>query len=100
MEFDYDGGGLAKGGAVSLYVDGNKIGEGRIDRTQPIVFSLDDKTDVGSDRGTPVSDDYDSAGSNFNGRIAWIQIDLGEDAHDADHQISPDERYRVAVALQ
>ncbi len=50
MEFVYDGGGLGKGGAVSLYFDGEKIGEGRIDRTQPIVFSLDDKTDVRSDR--------------------------------------------------
>ena len=58
MEFAYDGGGLGKGGTVSLYIDGEKTGEGRVDRTQPIVFSLDDKTDVGSDRCTPVSDDY------------------------------------------
>ena len=58
MEFAYDGGGLAKGGTVSLYIDGEKTGEGRVERTQPMVFSLDDKTDVGSDRGTPVSDDY------------------------------------------
>ena len=26
MEFAYDGGGLAKGGAVTLYVDGNEVG--------------------------------------------------------------------------
>jgi hypothetical protein len=32
MEFTYDGGGLAKGGTVSLYVDGKKDGEGRVDR--------------------------------------------------------------------
>ncbi|MCJ7741804.1 MAG: sulfatase-like hydrolase/transferase [Methanoregula sp.] len=100
MEFSYDGGGLAKGGTVSLYIDGKKIGEGRVDRTEPMVFSLDDKTDVGSDRCTPVSDDYDAAGSNFNGRIKWVQIDLGEDAKDADHLITPEERYRIAVTLQ
>ena len=100
MEFAYDGGGLAKGGTVSLYIDGEKTGEGRIDRTQPIVFSLDDKTDVGSDRCTPVSDDYEPADSDFNGRINWIQIDLGEDAKDADHLITPEERYQLAVALQ
>lgn len=81
-------------------LDGDKTGEGRIERTQPIVFSLDDKTDVGSDRGTPVSDDYSSAESSFNGRIEWIQIDLGDDAKDADHMISPHERFQLAVALQ
>lgn len=100
MEFAYDGGGMAKGGTVSLYIDGEKTGEGRIDRTEPMVFSLDDKTDVGSDRCTPVSDDYDPAGSDFNGHIKWVQIDLGEDAQDADHFITAEERYRVAVALQ
>jgi len=100
MEFAYDGGGLGKGGTVSLYIDGEKTGEGRLDRTAPNLFSLDDKTDVGSDRCTPVSDDYDSAGSEFNGQIKWIQIDLGEDAKDADHLITPEERYRVAMARQ
>jgi hypothetical protein len=33
MEVAYDGGGLAKGGTVSLYVDGAKVGEGRVDAT-------------------------------------------------------------------
>jgi len=99
MEFAYDGGGLAKGGTVSLYIDGEKTGEGRVERTEPMVFSLDDKTDVGSDRGTPVSDDYRSPHS-FNGRILWIQLDIGEDAQDADHLITPDERFHLAVAMQ
>jgi arylsulfatase len=100
MEFAYDGGGLGKGGTVSLYIDGEKTGEGRLDRTTPNLFSLDDKTDVGSDRCTPVSDDYGSDESEFNGQIKWIQIDLGEDAKDADHLITPEERYRIAMALQ
>ena len=39
MEFAYDGGGLAKGGTVSLYLDGNKVGEGRVEETVPMVFS-------------------------------------------------------------
>ena len=100
MEFAYDGGGLGKGATISLYIDGEKTGEGRIDRSTPMIFSLDDKTDVGSDRCTPVSDDYGSAESVFNGRIDWIQIDLGEDANDADHLITPEERYNLAMALQ
>jgi arylsulfatase len=99
-EFAYDGGGLAKGGTVSLYVDGAKVGEGRVDATQPMAFSADETTDVGSDTATPVSDDYDPKTSRFNGRIAWVQIDLGEDAEDADHLITPEERYRVAMARQ
>ncbi len=100
MEFAYDGGGLAQGGTVSLYIDGQKTGEGRVDRTEPMVFSLDDKTDVGSHRCTPVSDDYSTGDSDFNGRIDWIQIDLGEDAQNADHLITAEERFQIKVALQ
>ena len=100
MEFDYDGGGLAKGGNVSLFIDGEKTGEGRVERTEPMVFSGDDKTDIGSDRGTPVSDDYGTADSDFEGRIDWVQIDLGEDAKDADHLITPEERFQLAMAGQ
>ena len=59
MEFAYDGGGLGKGGTVALYVDGSKVGEGRVERTVPLIFSADETTDVGSDSATPVSDDYD-----------------------------------------
>ena len=58
MEFTYDGGGLGKGGDVKLYVDGEQVGEGRVDGTVPMLFSADETTDVGSDTATPVSDDY------------------------------------------
>jgi arylsulfatase len=100
MEFAYDGGGLAKGGMASLYVDGAKVGEGRVDVTEAMIFSADDTTDVGSDSGTPVSDDYGPKDSKFTGRVKWVQIDLGDDAEDADHQISAEERLRVAMARQ
>jgi arylsulfatase len=100
MEFTYDGGGLAKGGTATLYVDGAKVGEGRVDATQAMIFSADDTTDVGNDSGTPVSDDYGPKTSKFTGRIKWVQIDLGDDAQDADHQISAEERLRVAMARQ
>lgn len=100
MEFDYDGGGLAKGGNVTLYLDGQKVGEGRVNATHPMIFSLDETTDVGSDSATPVSDDYGPKNSKFNGRVRWVQIDLGADAQDADHLITPEERLRVAMARQ
>ena len=60
IEFDYDGGGLGKGGTVSLYLDGDKTGEGRVEGTVPMMFSGDETCDVGSDTASPVSDDYTS----------------------------------------
>ena len=36
----------------------------------------------------------------MTGRIRWVQIDLGQDAEDADHMISPEERMRVALRRQ
>jgi arylsulfatase A-like enzyme len=98
MEFNYDGGGLAKGGTVSLYVDGAKVGEGRVEATVPMLFSADETTDVGSDTATPVSDDYGPKTSAFSGRVRWVQIDLDVDDHD--HLISPEERLRIAMARQ
>jgi arylsulfatase len=99
-EFAYDGGGLAKGGTVTLYVDGAKAGEGRVDATQPMLFSADETTDVGSDSATPVSDDYGPKTSAFSGRVRWVQIDLDEAAEDLDHLISPEERLRIAMTRQ
>jgi arylsulfatase A-like enzyme len=100
MEFAYDGGGLAKGGTVTLYLDGAEVGEGRVEATVPMIFSGDETADVGSDTASPVSDDYDDEDSVFTGTVNWVQIDLGEDAEDADHLITPDERLRVAMARQ
>jgi arylsulfatase len=100
LEFDYDGGGLGKGGTAKLYLDGNKVGEGRVDATVPMLFSADETTDVGSDSGTPVTDDLGPKETVFTGRVRWVQMDLGKDAEDADHLISADERYRIAMARQ
>ena len=100
MEFSYDGGGLAKGGTVSLYLDGTKDGEGRVDATVPLVFSADETADIGRDSASPVSNEYTGETSGFTGRVNWVQIDLGDDANDADHLITPEERLRVAMARQ
>jgi arylsulfatase A-like enzyme len=100
MEFAYDGGGLAKGGTVVLYVDGEKTGEGRVDGTVPMAFSADETCDIGSDTASPVSDDYTPAGSRFTGTIHWVQIDIAEAAEDFDHLISPEERLKVAMTRQ
>ncbi|GMQ85187.1 MAG: arylsulfatase AtsD [Acidimicrobiia bacterium] len=100
MEFTYDGGGLGLGGTATLFVDGTQVGQGRVDRTHPMIFSADETTDVGGDTATPVSDDYGPKESRFTGRIEWVQIDLGEDAEDADHYITDEERLRIAMSIQ
>ncbi len=98
MEFKYDGGGLAKGGKALLYLDGTKVGEGRIEITIPMVFSADETCDVGKGTGSPVSPDYDAKDNEFNGEVNWVQIDLEKDSHD--HLISPEDRFKVAMARQ
>jgi arylsulfatase len=100
MEFEYDGGGLAKGGTVTLYVDGGAAGEGRVEATVPMVFSADETTDVGRDTGTAVSPDYGATGNEFTGRVHWVQIDIDEKAEDLDHLITPAERLQIAMARQ
>ena len=97
VEFAYDGGGLAKGGDVTVYYDGSSVGNGRIDVTQPLVFSADETTDIGDDYGMPVSADY-AGTSKFNGRIDVVQIDIGDDDHS--HLIDPAEVARIATARQ
>lgn len=96
-EFAYDGGGLAKGGTVTLYYDGAAVGTGRVERTQPMIFSADETTDIGEDYGMPVSAAYAGA-SKFNGRIEVVQIDVGDDDHS--HLIDPAEISRVAISRQ
>ena len=100
MEFAYDGDGLAKGGQVTLYLDGEKTGEGRLEHTQPMIFSADETTDVGSDGGTPVSDDYGPKDSGFNGEVRWVQIDIDEASEDFDHLITPEERLKIVMSRQ
>jgi arylsulfatase len=98
IEFAYDGGGLAKGGEVSLFHDGTEVGRGRVEATQPMIFSADETTDIGYESGTTVTPDYDAHGSRFTGKIHWVQLDTGKD--DNDHFIDPEERLRVAMARQ
>jgi arylsulfatase len=98
MEFTYDGGGLAKGGDVTLYYDGTQAGSGRVEGTQPMIFSADETTDIGYESGTTVSPDYTAQDSRFTGKINWVQLDVGTDDHD--HFIDPEERLRIAMARQ
>ena len=100
MEFAYDGGGLGKGAAITLYVDGNKVGGGRVERTHLFIFALDETTEVGCDLGEPVSKDYPARGNEFNGKVNWVRIDIDAAAKDLDHTIGAEERFQLAMARQ
>ncbi|HEY4825502.1 MAG TPA: hypothetical protein VIH85_01985 [Solirubrobacteraceae bacterium] len=67
-----------------------------MDATQPFIFSADETTDLGSDAGTPVS--ADAPTGRFTGTINWVQLDLGDDAHD--HLVDPEQAMSVAMSLQ
>jgi len=99
MEFAYEGGGLGKGGSVTLYVDGQKVADGKVAATAAMVFSADDGCDVGRDTGAPVSEDYGAHGNAFNGEIRGVEISI-DDAGSSDHMVSADEAVRVAMARQ
>jgi arylsulfatase len=71
-DFAYEGGGMGKGGAGTISVDGAKVAEGRLERTQPGIFSVDDLADVGTDLGTPVGE-Y-AAPNRFTGEIRKVTI--------------------------
>ena len=86
MEFAYDGPGFGKGGAVSILVNGKKIGGGKLERTQGNFFSADEGADVGQDGETPVSDDYKEGDNKFTGKIHKVTIDVGEVKLTAAHQ--------------
>jgi len=77
FEFAYDGGGLAKGGTGTLYINDEKVGEGRIDHTQPMVFSADETADVGIDLGTPVVEIIGAEKeSRFTGSIPKVTVEI------------------------
>lgn len=99
VEFAYDGGGIGKGGAVTLYVDGKKVGQGRVDQTEPFVFSADETLDIGDEFGSPVTTDYPPH-KKFTGEVNWVQIDVDKDSEDIDHFITAEERLRVIMGTQ
>ena len=80
LQFDYDGGGTGKGGNAILYVDGEKVAEGRVDKTEPAVFSGDETADVGLDDATQVANEVfkDLEDSRFTGHVNKVTISIPE----------------------
>jgi arylsulfatase len=80
LQFDYDGGGTGKGGLATLYVDGKKVAEGRVEKTEPLVYSADETVDVGVDEATQVADKVfeDVHDSKFTGFVTSVTIAIPE----------------------
>ncbi len=98
MEFAYDGGGLGKGGDVTLFYDGKAVGTGRVEQTEPMAFSCDEACDVGSDTGSPSSQDYGPRGNQFTGTIDRVVIDIGQDGHD--HLVTAEDKLNISMSRQ
>ena len=99
MEFAYDGGGVAKGGNVTLFIDGKAVGNGRVEQTVPMIFSGDETSDVGRKRGSPMTPDIPvGEASRFNGTVAAVVIDLKDGS--TDHLLSRDDVLNMLMARQ
>jgi arylsulfatase A-like enzyme len=75
-EFTYDGGKPGSGGTGTIYVNGTKVAEGRVGRTEGYAFSADEGADVGTDEGTPVTEEYSGPDNRFTGKIAKVTLGL------------------------
>lgn len=75
VDFVYDGGGMGKGGEITMTANGEKIAGGRLDRTIPIQFSLGEGVDIGMDIGSPIDFTYPLPFA-FTGKIEQVTVEL------------------------
>ncbi|MBW2547432.1 MAG: arylsulfatase, partial [Deltaproteobacteria bacterium] len=78
LDFVYDGGGLGKGGMATLSVNGETVAEGRVEKTQPLMFSADETADVGLDNQTPVAEGIGIGRdeTRFTGKIRKVTVEV------------------------
>jgi arylsulfatase A-like enzyme len=100
MEFAYAGGGLGKGGKVTLFVDGKSAGEGDIPMTQAIIFSADDGFDVGEDSGAPVSPDYGPVGNGFKGEVKGVLLSIADDPKKSGQVVAAEDAIKMLMGRQ
>ncbi len=79
VDFKYDGGGMGKGGSITMSANGKTIAEGRMERTIPIAFSLGEGVDIGMDVGSPVDFTYELPFA-FAGTIEKVEVELKPEA--------------------
>jgi hypothetical protein len=99
VEFKYDGGGMAKGGAVKMFVNDKQGADGRVDETIFVHFSADETFDTGLDTGSPVSDQYASP-FKFTGSLNKIEVDIAPTKFNALEQDRIRQALRAAAAAE
>jgi arylsulfatase len=93
VNFAYDGGGVGKGGTFTLGVDGQPVASGRIERSVPARFSVDETLDIGEDTGTPILEDYaQNMPFRFTGQLDKVIIELD------DSNLSASDRQQIHIA--
>jgi arylsulfatase A-like enzyme len=97
-EFAYAGGGLAKGGDVTLYYDGEQVGEGKIAVTQPMIFSATEGLEIGRELGTAVLPSSSLEESVFTGEIKWVELSVGDDDHS--HMVDAEDQMHMLMSKQ
>ena len=97
-EFAYDGGGLAKGGTVTLYYDGEQTGQGTLAATAPIGFSPNETAGIGHELGTTVLPGTAPADTVFNGKISWVRLTTGQP--DNSDMVDPEDVINLLMAEQ
>jgi arylsulfatase len=75
MDFKYDGGGMGKGGSITLLANGRKVAEGRVEKTAGVKYSLYEGQDIGQDSGSPVDFSYVPP-FVFTGQLHKVTVEL------------------------
>jgi arylsulfatase len=100
-DFKYDGPGYGKSGTGTLSVDGKQVAQGKIERTIPVRFSLDETLDVGEDTGTPVVEDYaDKMPFKFTGTLNKLVVELGKSGLTAKDEKELEEHYKRLATVR
>jgi arylsulfatase len=76
FRFEYDGGGIGKGGTLTIFSGDLQLAQGRVERTISIPAGLGETMDTGRDTGVPVA--RSSSGQvPFEGTIREVRISTG-----------------------
>jgi len=85
FDFKYNGPGPGKGGTGVLTVDGKLVAAKTIPHTIPILMTIDETFDIGSDTRTAVDDSY-KLPFRFTGKIDKLTYKLGPEQMTSDEQ--------------